>query len=257
MRALLLGSTFVIGTSVLLAVAGCGGTQTKTTTVGDSASDAKPAAKPAVEIAWNSPQETTQDQVTLKGTVTRHAHVKVGGHRAAVVGTKWSKVVQIRKKGENTFSVLATRKGYDSGHVDASVTRKLSTAEKAELRIRRAERRREEAARRAERRREEAARRAGARALEAAKSYLRSGSFSKKGLYEQLSSSAGEGFTAAEAQYAVDHVGSPWKREAVEAAKSYLQSGSFSRSGLIEQLSSSAGEGFTYEEALYAVNKVY
>lgn len=58
-------------------------------------------------------------------------------------------------------------------------------------------------------------------------------------------------------QYAVDHVGSPWKKEAVEAAKSYLETSSFSRSGLLEQLSSSAGEGFTEEEALYAVNKVY
>jgi hypothetical protein len=239
--------------SVALVLTACGGTQTKTATGGDSASD----GKPAVEIAWNSPQETTQDQVTLKGTVTRHAHVKVRGHRAAVVGTKWSKVVQIRKKGENTFSVTATREGYESGHVDASVTRKLSTAEKAELRRKAAERRRQEAARRAERRREEAARRANARALESAESYLSSGSFSKKGLYEQLSSSSGEGFTEAEAQYAVDHVGSPWKKEAVEAARSYLSSGSFSRSGLLEQLSSSAGEGFTYEEALYAVNKVY
>ena len=137
-----------------LVLTACGGTQTKTATVGDSASDAKPAVD-----RLNSPQEPTQDQVTLKGTVTRRAHVKVRGHRAAVVGTKWSKVVQIRKKGENTFSVTATRKGYDSDHVDASVTRKLSTAEKAELRRKAAERveRRQRAARNAVERRQRAA----------------------------------------------------------------------------------------------------
>ena len=33
--------------------------------------------------------------ITLKGTVTYGAHVKVSGHRAAVVGTKWSKVVKL------------------------------------------------------------------------------------------------------------------------------------------------------------------
>ena len=81
--------------------------------------------------------------------------------------------------------------------------------------------------------------------------------FSKQGLYEQLSSSAGEGFTPAEAQYAVDHVDADWNKEAVESARSYLEMSPMSRADLIQQLSSSAGEGFTYEQALYAVNKVY
>ncbi len=81
--------------------------------------------------------------------------------------------------------------------------------------------------------------------------------FSKQGLYEQLSSAAGEGFTPAEAQFAVDHVDVDWNKEAVESARSYLNMTSFSRAGLIEQLSSSAGEGFTLEQATYAVNKVY
>ena len=88
-------------------------------------------------------------------------------------------------------------------------------------------------------------------------SYLAMSGFSKQGLYEQLSSSAGEGFTQAQAQYAVDHVAVDWNKEAVESARSYLELMPMSRSELIEQLSSSAGEGFTYEQALYAVNKVY
>ena len=47
--------------------------------------------------------------------------------------------------------------------------------------------------------------------------------FSKQGLYEQLSSSYGEGFTQAQAQYAVDHVGADWNKEAVQSARSYLE----------------------------------
>ncbi len=43
-------------------------------------------------------------------------------------------------------------------------------------------------------------------AVEAAKSYLSSGSFSRSALLEQLSSSAGEGFTYEEALYAVNKV---------------------------------------------------
>jgi len=102
-----------------------------------------------------------------------------------------------------------------------------------------------------------AERRADRRALQSAESYIAMSGFSKKGLYEQLSSSAGEGFTQAEAQYAVDHVDADWNKEAVESARSYLRISPMSRNELIEQLSSSAGEGFTYEQALYAVNKVY
>jgi hypothetical protein len=94
-------------------------------------------------------------------------------------------------------------------------------------------------------------------ALEAARSYLDSGAFSRKGLIKQLSSSYGEGFSRADATFAVERVDADWKAEAVESARSYLDSGSFSRSGLIEQLSSSYGENFTQAQAEYAVDKVY
>ena len=50
-----------------------------------------------------------------------------------------------------------------------------------------------------------------------------------QGLYEQLSSSAGEGFSQAEAQYAVDHVDADWNKEAVESARSYLEISPMSR----------------------------
>jgi hypothetical protein len=43
-------------------------------------------------------------------------------------------------------------------------------------------------------------------AVESAQSYIDMGGFSRQGLIEQLSSSAGEGFTLAQAQYAVSKV---------------------------------------------------
>jgi len=80
--------------------------------------------------------------------------------------------------------------------------------------------------------------------------------FSRAGLIHQLSSSAGEGFSKADATFAVDHLNVNWNEQAVESAKSYMSMGGFSRAGLIEQLSSSAGEGFTYAQAVYAANAV-
>ena len=94
-------------------------------------------------------------------------------------------------------------------------------------------------------------------ALESAQNYVDMSGFSKKGLIQQLSSSAGEGFSRADATFAAKHVDVNWKEEAVESAQGYLDMGSFSREGLIEQLSSSAGEGFTLAQAQYAVDKVY
>ena len=94
-------------------------------------------------------------------------------------------------------------------------------------------------------------------ALESAQSYVDMKGFSKTGLIQQLSSSAGEGFSKADATFAANHVGADWNKEAVESAQSYLDMKGFSRTGLIEQLSSSAGEGFTPAQARYAVSQVY
>jgi hypothetical protein len=94
-------------------------------------------------------------------------------------------------------------------------------------------------------------------ALQSAHDYLDSQAFSKQGLIEQLSSSAGEGFSVADATYAANHVGANWNEQAVKSAKDYLSGQSFSRQGLIEQLSSSAGEKFTQAQAQYGVSKAY
>jgi hypothetical protein len=200
----------------------------------------EPTPDPEVSVSFTGPLDVHRDNVVLKGTVVpANARVRIKGRSVEVRHGHWKLPVTLTKHGENTFRVVATRKGFVKDTSTAVVTRNLSDAEKAVIR------------------REKAERRANRRALQSAESYLAMSGFSKKGLYEQLSSSAGEGFTQAEAQYAVDHVDVDWNKEAVESARSYLEMSPMSRSELIQQLSSSAGEGFTYEQALYAVNKVY
>ena len=79
--------------------------------------------------------------------------------------------------------------------------------------------------------------------------------FSRVGLIKQLSSKWGEGYSKANATWAVNHVKVNWDEQAYKAAKQYLDSSPFSRSGLIQQLASSAGEGFTHAQAVYGANK--
>ena len=80
--------------------------------------------------------------------------------------------------------------------------------------------------------------------------------FSRQGLIHQLSSQYGNGFSVADATWAVDHSGADWNAQAVMAAKSYMQMGGFSRSSLINQLTSPYGNQFTYAQAAYAANQV-
>jgi hypothetical protein len=93
-------------------------------------------------------------------------------------------------------------------------------------------------------------------ALESAHTYIDMSGFSKKGLIKQLSSSAGDGFSRADATFAANHVGADWKQEALESAQSYIDMSGFSKKGLIQQLSSSAGDGYSRAEATFAANNV-
>ncbi len=93
-------------------------------------------------------------------------------------------------------------------------------------------------------------------AVGAAKDYLSSQGFSKQGLINQLSSSAGDGYSLSDAPVAVDSLQVDWNAQAVSSAKDYLQSSSFSCQGLIDQLSSSAGDQYTAAQAQYAATKV-
>lgn len=94
-------------------------------------------------------------------------------------------------------------------------------------------------------------------AVEAAKGYLSMGSgFSREGLLNQLTSSEGDGFSEADASFAVKYLHPDWNAQAVESAKSYMQMGGFSHSSLYDQLTSSEGEGFTSSQAEYALSQV-
>jgi hypothetical protein len=92
-----------------------------------------------------------------------------------------------------------------------------------------------------------------ANARASAAQYLSIMPFSRAGLIRQLSSSAGAGFSVADATYGVDSLNTDWNAQAALSAKQYLSTMPFSRAGLIEQLSSSAGAGFTYAQAVYGV----
>ncbi len=87
-------------------------------------------------------------------------------------------------------------------------------------------------------------------AVRSAESYLRYSAFSKEGLIDQLEY---EGFSTADAKFAVEHVTVDWKEQAQSSAESYLQYSAFSKKGLIDQL---LYEGFTQKQAEYGVKNV-
>jgi hypothetical protein len=74
-------------------------------------------------------------------------------------------------------------------------------------------------------------------------------SFSRTGLIKQLQF---EGFSAADAAYAVDHVTVDWNQQAAKKATDYLQVEHFSHSGLVGQL---VFDGFTPAQAEYGVGQ--
>jgi hypothetical protein len=96
-----------------------------------------------------------------------------------------------------------------------------------------------------------------AQAVDAGNGYLTEGEgFSEQGLLQQLTSSAGDGFTEAQAEYAINSLHPDWDAQAVDSAKGYMQMGGFSQASLIQQLTSSAGSGFTQAQAQYAASQV-
>ena len=92
-------------------------------------------------------------------------------------------------------------------------------------------------------------------ALRAAQNYLEISAFSKQGLIDQLSSSAGDGYSVTDATAAVNTLEVNWNEQAASAAKKYLDISPFSCSGLVQQLSSSAGDKFTPAEAEYGAEQ--
>jgi hypothetical protein len=88
-------------------------------------------------------------------------------------------------------------------------------------------------------------------ALESAESYLNTSAFSRKGLIEQLEY---EGYSRADATWAVDNVAVNWNEQAALSAQAYLRTSSFSRSGLVDQL---IYEGFSRAQAEHGVRVAY
>ena len=77
---------------------------------------------------------------------------------------------------------------------------------------------------------------------------------SKQGIYDQLTSTYGEKFTADEAQYAVDNMVADWNANALNKAKVYQDTMAMSKSAIYDQLTSAYGEKFTADEAQYAID---
>ncbi|CAM3015835.1 hypothetical protein STAR110904_01465 [Staphylococcus argensis] len=77
---------------------------------------------------------------------------------------------------------------------------------------------------------------------------------SKNGIYQQLTSDAGDKFSEEDAQYAVDNLKADYKKNALESAKSYQEDQNMSKDSIYNQLISDAGDKFTEEEAQYAVD---
>ena len=89
--------------------------------------------------------------------------------------------------------------------------------------------------------------------MEKAKFYSDVLNMSKAKMYEELT--AGCGFTAEEAQYAVDNVKADWKENALKTAKTY-EDKSMSKAAMYDQLTSEYVDMFTEEEAQYAVDNI-
>jgi hypothetical protein len=92
-------------------------------------------------------------------------------------------------------------------------------------------------------------------ARQAAQQYLQTAPFSQQGLIDQLDSSAGDGYSVADATAAVDSLTVNWNAEAVQAAKQYMQTSPFSCQDLIDQLDSSAGDQYTVAQATYGAQQ--
>lgn len=90
-------------------------------------------------------------------------------------------------------------------------------------------------------------------ALQSAKDYIDYTAFSKSGLIDQLTQT--EGYSRADATFAVSHLNANWNQQAYRSAKDYLDYTSFSLPGLIDQLAQT--EGYTQAQAEYGANKAY
>jgi hypothetical protein len=94
-------------------------------------------------------------------------------------------------------------------------------------------------------------------AIAAAQNYLSEGNgFSQAGLIGQLHSPDGDGYSVADATFAVNSLNVDWNAQAVLAAKGYLATSSFSCTDMVQQLDSPDGSQFTAAQAQYGAKAV-
>lgn len=93
-------------------------------------------------------------------------------------------------------------------------------------------------------------------ALNSAKNYQEILPMSKAGLFDQLTSSAGDNYPEDAAQYAIDNLKADYKENALKAAKNYQDILPMSDSEMFDQLTSDAGDKYTEEEAQYAIDNL-
>lgn len=93
-------------------------------------------------------------------------------------------------------------------------------------------------------------------ALKKAESYAKIMHMSKAGIYNQLTSEAGEGFSVEAAQYAIDTIQCDWNVNALKKAENYQETMAMSPSAIYDQLISEYGEQFTAEQAQYAIDNL-
>ncbi len=93
-------------------------------------------------------------------------------------------------------------------------------------------------------------------ALKSAQNYLNIMAFSEKGLYQQLTSEAGDKYPDDAAQYAIDNVKVDYNEQALKAAKNYQSIMPMSDQELLNQLTSDAGDKYTQEQAQYAIDNL-
>jgi hypothetical protein len=89
-------------------------------------------------------------------------------------------------------------------------------------------------------------------AVRAAKGYLDVMAFSREGLIRQLVQF--DGYSTADATFAVDSIPVDWQEQAARAAQGYLDVMPFSGDGLLDQLTSF--DGYTYAQAAYGLASV-
>src|SRR4051794_4409716 len=133
---------FTIAGVAALAITGCGAATSGTNgsgqpqqpaaAGGQTQTQSAPAPTPTVDLSISNDNATVySDSYVLRGIVTRGAKVRVDGDRAKVRGHRWSVAVRLHGIGDQPFTITAHKRGWDSAESDATLTRKLTAAERA------------------------------------------------------------------------------------------------------------------------------